>query len=81
MHEPRQHAVPVAVIMRVAVGNTLVLVPVVVVVPVMVVVPVVVIVTAMRAAAGNAHGAQHALKNEFPHVTKYAHVQYGRSNK
>ena len=74
-----------AVITRVAVGTMLVLVPVVVlvmvVVPVMAVVPVVVIVTAMRAAAGNAHGAQHALKNEFPHVTKYAHVQYGRSNK
>lgn len=76
-----------AVIMRVAVGTTLVLVPVVVlvpvmmVVPVMAVVPVVVIVTAMRAAAGNAHGAQHALKNEFPHVTRYVHVQYGCSNK
>ena len=76
VQQPCQHTGLVAVLMLMAVGTVLVLVPTVVAVPMVVAV----IVAVIHVAARNVHAIQDAAKNAFTHVTMNTQMQYRRNN-
>jgi hypothetical protein len=77
VQQPRQHALPMPMLVLVAVGAMDVVVR-----AMAVAVPIVVsaIMAVMRVAARNVHAIQNAAKNSFPHVTSHEQMQFWRNN-